>query len=177
LPPGFSTKWKDTRREPMIKGVIGGLERRFAIFRAARFALASGIGFLIAEALLVLGVIFFYHTTSVPSFAYSSADVLGLDALAFGIGVTAAFVINERVTVNGKGEERRRGRANWAVRWGKYQLASLLGNVLIVGIQLALLATVSLSPVYGSVVGAIVTYPVTYVVSMHFVWKVRPLGN
>jgi putative flippase GtrA len=161
----------------MIERTVGWLERRYAAFRVAKFALASGIGFLIAEALLVLGVMLLYHTTSVPNLAYSSPSILGLDAVAFGIGVTAAFMINERVTVKGKGEERRRGRANWVVRWGKYQLASLLGNILIVGIQLALLGTVSLSPVYGSVIGAVVTYPVTYGVAMRFVWKVHPLRD
>lgn len=136
-----------------------------------KFALASGIGFLIAEAILILGVLALYHTTKVPGITSSSLSILGLDALAFGVGVTAAFVINERVTVRGQG----RGRADWLVRWGKYQLASLLGNVLIVVVQLALLATVSLSPVFGSVVGAVVSYPVTYAVSMYFVWRVHPL--
>ena len=147
-----------------------------ALFRIAKFALASGIGFVIAEAILIVGVIVLYHATKVQGIS-SSPTILGLDALALGIGVTAAFIINERVTVRGQGEVRRRGRANWLVRWGKYQLASLLGNVLIVGVQLALLATVSLSPVYGSIVGAVVSYPVTYVVSMYFVWRVHPLRD
>ena len=137
--------------------------------------MASGAGFLIAEGILVLGVVFFYNTTEVPSVAFSSPALLGLDALAFGVGATAAFIINERVTVRGRGEERRKGRANWLVRLCKYQLASLLGNVLIIGVQLALLATTSLSPVLGSIVGAIVSYPLTYIVSMRFVWRVHPL--
>ncbi|MDA4115619.1 MAG: hypothetical protein OK442_03570 [Thaumarchaeota archaeon] len=50
-----------------------------------------------------------------------------------------------------------------------------MGNVLIVAVQLTLLATISLSPVFGSVVGAVVSYPVTYAVSMHFVWGIHPL--
>ena len=147
-----------------------------ATFRIAKFAVASGVGFLIAEAILVAGVIEFYHTTKVPGIS-SSPTILGLDALAFGIGVTAAFIINERVTVRGQGEERKGGRGTWLVRWGKYQLASLLGNVLIVAVQLALLATVLLSPVYGSIVGAVVSYPVTYAVSMRFVWRLHPLRD
>ncbi len=148
---------------------------RFGILRIAKFAVATGVGFLIAEAILVLGVVYFYNSTTVPSVAFSSPALLGLDALAFGVGATAAFVINERVTVKGKPEVDKRGPTAWVVRWGKYQLASLLGNVLIVAVQLALLATVSLSPVFGSVVGAVVTYPVTYAVSMRFVWGVHPL--
>ncbi|HVB12096.1 MAG TPA: hypothetical protein VNE86_03110, partial [Nitrososphaerales archaeon] len=72
------------------------------------------------------------------------------------------------------GNERKKGRVNWFVRWYKYQLAALLGNVVIVLVQLALLATISLSPVIGNVIGAVVSYPVTYFVSMRFVWGVRP---
>ena len=150
-----------------------GLGRKRGIFRIVRFALASGMGFLIAEAILILGVLALYHTTKVPGINQSSLAILGMDALAFGVGVTAAFVINERVTVRGQG----RGRASWLVRWGKYQLAALLGNVLIVGVQIALFATISLTPVFGSVVGAVVSYPVTYAVSMYFVWRVHPLRD
>jgi len=146
---------------------------RRTVLRVVKFALASGVGFLIAEAILVVGVVALYHTTKVPGLTSSSLDILGLDAVAFGVGVTAAFVINERVTVGGKGK----GSANWLLRWGKYQLASLLGNVLIVAVQLALLATFSLSPVFGSVVGAVVSYPVTYAVSMYFVWRLHPLRD
>ena len=97
--------------------------------------------------------------------------------LALGIGDTVAFLINERVTVNGIGEETRKGRLRWTVRWGEYQLTSLMGNVMIVAVQLGLLATISLSPVFGNVIGAVVSYPVTYVVSMHFVWGVRPFNE
>jgi putative flippase GtrA len=158
-----------------LAGIVERLEQN-GIFRIAKFAIAAGVGFLVAEGILVLGVFIFYHTTSVPSLAFSSPSLLGLDALAFGVGVTVAFVINERVTVKGQGEEvRKRGAVNWLVRWGKYELANLLGNVLIVVVQLVLLATVSLSPVFGSIVGAILSYPVTYLVSMRFVWRVHPL--
>jgi putative flippase GtrA len=160
------------------KKTLDSLGRRYAIYRVAKFAVASGIGFLIAEVILVIGVLIFYHNTNVPSVAYSSFTILGLNALAFGIGVTVALIINERVTVRGQVEEGSgKRRANWFKRWGKYQLASLLGNVVIVGVQLTLLATFSLSPVFGNIIGAIVSYPVTYFVSMRFVWGVRPLGE
>jgi len=154
---------------------LDNLRRKHGVLRISKFAVASGIGFLVVEAILVLGVAASYHTVEVPSLAYSSPTILGLDALALGIGVTVAFMTNERVTVKRKSDERAKGRANWIVRWCKYQLASLMGNVVIVGVQLALLATVSLSPAFGSIVGAIVSYPLTYAVSMHFVWGVHPL--
>lgn len=148
---------------------------RFAFLRIVKFAIATGLGFLIAEAVLILGVIAFYHTTTVPGLS-ESPTILELDALGLVTGVTAAFLINERVTVKGLGEERREGRANWLVRLCKYQLVSLLGNLIIVGVQLALLAATSLSPVFGSVLGAVVSYPVTYAVTMRFVWRVHPLS-
>jgi putative flippase GtrA len=141
-----------------------------------KFALATGIGFLIAEAILVMGLIFFYNTTKIPSETYSSFTILGLNALAFGLGVTIAFVINERVTVSGESEQRS-GLVSWFGRWGKYQLASLLGNVITVLIQLVLLAAMSLSPVFGNIIGAVVSYPLTYIVSMRFVWKIHLLGR
>jgi putative flippase GtrA len=160
---------------------VGAREKGLAdggvAFRIVRFAIASGIGFLIAEAILVLGVIAFYHTVTVPDLSDSSPTIIELDALALVTGVTVAFSINERVTVKGLGEERRKGRSNWLVRLCKYQLVSLLGNLIIVGVQLALLETTSLSPVFGSVVGAVVSYPVTYAFSMRFVWGVYPLGG
>ena len=146
--------------------------RGYAFLRLAKFAVASALGFLVAEAIIFVGVLYLFHTAQVPSLDYSSPEIIGLDALAFGTGVTAAFLINERHTVPGAGRD-----ASWPARWGKYQLSSLLGNVLIVVVQLALLATVSLSPVFGSIVGAVVTYPVTYVVSMRFVWGISPLSS
>jgi len=161
------------------KIALDSLSRKYGIFRVAKFAVASGIGFLIAEAILFLGILIFYHTTKVPSVAYSSPTILGLNALAFGVGVTMAFIINERLTVRRQVEEGRlrKGRANRFKRWGKYQLASLLGNIVIVGVQLTLLATLSLSPVFGNIIGAIVSYPVTYFFSMRFVWGVHLLGE
>ena len=150
------------------------LEKRYSVFRIAEFAIASAIGFFVTEVILILSVLAFYHSTQVPRNTNSSLAILGIDALSFGIGVTVAFIINEHVTIKGGPQK---GSTSWIVRWGKYQLASLLGNIIIIIVQLGLLATISLSPVYGNIVGAIVSYPVTYVISMQFVWGVRTLGN
>jgi putative flippase GtrA len=150
-----------------------GPQGRFAFLRAVKFAFATGLGFLVAEGVLVLGVFELYNTIEVPGIS-SSPTILGLDGLALGIGSTAAFLINEKVTVKNPGSKTK---ARWLERWVKYQLAKLMGNVLIVLIQLALLLTISLSPVYGSVVGAVLSYPVTYAVSMVFVWRLHPLRD
>ena len=146
---------------------------RRAFLRVVKFAIATGFGFLVAEGVLVLGVFALYHNVGVPGLS-DSPTILGLDALSLGIGSTAAFIVNERATVT---KLESRTNASWPVRWAKYQLAKLLGNILIVVIQLVLLAAVSLSPVYGSIVGAILSYPVTYAISMVFVWKINPLRD
>jgi len=137
-----------------------------------QFGLASALGFLVAEAILAIGVIAIFHAIDVPGFATSSRTILGLDILAFGIGVTVAFAINEKVTFTHQ-EEGSNGWKSRIYRWGKYQVASLIGNLIIVIVQLVLLGLVSLSPVIGSIAGAIVSYPMTYALSTYFVWGSR----
>ncbi|MGA2875865.1 MAG: hypothetical protein ABSE82_10065 [Nitrososphaerales archaeon] len=150
------------------------LARKYGFFRIFKFAMATGTGFLVNETILVVGIFAVYHRIGVPSFGINSLTILGLDVLALGTGDTIAFMINERVTVGVEHDSIRKGRLNWLVRWGKYQLAALTGNVMIAGVQLTLLATISLFPAVGSIVGAMVSYPVTYAISMHFVWGVHP---
>ena len=155
------------------EGAHPGFVERFAILRIIKFAIATGLGFLIAEGILILGVFVLYHAIEVPGIS-DSPTILGLDALALGSGSTLAFLVNERVTVT---KYDSRTSASWPVRWAKYQLAKLLGNIIIVVVQLLLLVAVALSPIFGSIVGAIVSYPVTYAVSMRFVWRLHPLSN
>ena len=151
------------------------LDKKYDVLRIAEFGVASGVGFLVVEVILAVGLVQFYHTVQIPSIAFSSPAILGLTALAFGTGTTFAFVVNEHVTFKDYAKSRQKLGANWLVRWSRYQLASLLGNVLIVIMQLALLATISLSPVVGNIIAAIATYPLAYFVSMHFVWGIKPL--
>lgn len=156
---------------PQTKRTIESLLRRYGFFRVVKFAMATGTGFIVNESILVTGLFATYRTTHIPGFQISSLPILGLDVLALGTGDTVAFLINERVTVK---DSERKGKLNWLTRWGKYQMAAFMGNAMIASVQLTLLATTSLYPAVGSIVGAMVSYPVTYVVSMHFVWKVHP---
>ena len=148
--------------------------REHGIVRIIKFAMATGVGFLFNEMILVVGILAVYRMFTVPSFASSSLIILGLDAVALGTGDTVAFLINERVTVRGRTDEEGRGEQSWRARFVEYQLAALMGNFMIAGVQLTLLATVALSPILGAVVGALVSYPVTYAVSMRLVWRVHP---
>ncbi|MGI0090935.1 MAG: GtrA family protein [Nitrososphaerales archaeon] len=160
-----------------LKKFADSLNEKYGVFRAAKFGVAGAAGFLIAELLLVIGVFVFYHTTKVPSVAYSSPTILGLNVAAFGIGVTASFFINERITVKNQGEQKHRDARRVIARLLKFQLAYLLGNIITIGVQLLLLAEFSVSPVLGNIIGAIVAYPVSYFFSMRFVWSVKVAGQ
>lgn len=140
-----------------------------------KFAMVSGIGFLVSEAILTVGVLAFYHTTKVPSIASTSLMILGLDVIAFGVGVTVAFFLNEHITAAIPRERGAKYGKSVLFRWAKYQLVALLGNAIIVGVQLTLLGEFSVSPLAGTIIGAVISFPVSYIFSMHFVWGVHPL--
>ncbi len=155
-----------------IGKTISGLDQKYGVLRAAKFGLASAAGFLIAEALLTLGVFVLYGKSNLPSNSYSSPTLVALNVVAFGLGVTAGFFINESITVKNLGAQRQKGIRSVVSRLLKFQLAYLLGNVVTVGVQLALLAAFSITPILGNIAGAIAAYPVSYFISMRYVWKV-----
>jgi putative flippase GtrA len=58
-----------------------------------------------------------------------------------------------------------------AARVLRFEGVNAVGNAVVIVVQFALLAALSLSPLIGNVVGAIVSYPITYLISLRFVWK------
>jgi putative flippase GtrA len=60
---------------------------------------------------------------------------------------------------------------NWLRRFVKFQAVSGVGNTGIVIVQLLLLTAMEVSPLVGTVVGAVVTYPIVYFISIKYVWK------
>jgi len=90
-----------------------------------------------------------------------------LDVLSLVIGVSASFVVNERITVHvPEGEDVSRFK-----RFLKFQAVSGVGNVGIIVVQLVLLAILEISPLIGTIIGAVVTYPLVYFISIKYVWK------
>ena len=149
---------------------IRGLERKYHFFRLAQFGIAGVVGFLVLEAILVAGLYAMYGNASVPSNFASSPALLSLDIFASVVGVVVGFFVNERTTVKGVGG-REKGWKDTLVRLGKFEGVYALGSAITISVQLALLAWTSLSPALGNIVGAIVAYPVSYFISMRFVWK------
>ena len=146
------------------------LAERYGVLRAVKFGVAGIIGFAVAEAIIITGLFLINGTLELPSGYSSSPSLLAVDIFAFVIGVTVGFFVNERTTV--KDAPSRENGGCTAVRLVKYQGVYVVGNAITIGTQLVLLAAFALSPVIGVLVGAVVAYPVSYVISMRFVWKV-----
>ena len=145
------------------------LDRKYHFFRLAQFGVAGIVGFLVLEAILVVGLYAFYGSPNLPSNFASSPGLLALDVFASAIGVVVGFFVNERTSV--KGTKRRKGWKDTLARLVKFEGVYALGSAITIAVQLALLAWLALSPVIGNIVGAIVAYPVSYAISMRFVWK------
>ena len=154
-----------------LKQKIRNLDRRYDIFKIAKFALAGVSGFIVSEIILLLGLLTLFVNLNVPSGAYFSPTLLGLNVLAVGVGITVAFFINERITVRVRNDPRRKGAKQLIVRLLKFEAVNGGGSAIGVAVQLFLLRTFSISPALGNVVGAIAGYPIMYLVSMRFVWK------
>jgi putative flippase GtrA len=125
----------------------------------------------VAEAIIVAGLFLVYGNVEVPNGFSSSPTLLAVDAVAFVVGVTVGFFVNEWTTVRNV-PNLADGRGSMLVRLAKYQGVYVLGNAITIGTQLVLLAAFALSPAIGVMVGAVVAYPVSYVISMWYVWKV-----
>jgi putative flippase GtrA/uncharacterized membrane protein YbhN (UPF0104 family) len=153
-----------------VEREIMKLEPRYGVVKTFRFAVAGMVGFAVTEAVLTLGLLFLYGRLSIPHESFASPALLGLDVLSLVIGVSASFLINERITVHvpktAKGEETNRPK-----RFLKFQAVSGLGNAGIIIVQVVLLALFGFSPLLGTIMGAVATYPLVYFVSIRYVWK------
>lgn len=152
-------------------GRLSELADRFGVLRAAKFGVAGIVGFAVAEAIIVTGLFLVDGTLEVPSGYSASPSLLAVDVVAFVVGVTVGFFMNERTTVKGT-HGSQGGSRGMAWRLAKYQGVYVVGNAITIGTQLLLLAVFALSPAIGVLVGAVAAYPVSYVISMRFVWKV-----
>ncbi len=139
------------------------------ISRRYRFAVAGAPGFGVTEVVLALGFLVFYGRFVVLHASFSSPGLLGLDVLSLVVGVTASFVVNERITINvPRSSDSPGGRLRGFL---EFQAVSGVGNMGIIVVQLLLFAAPNVSPILGSIMGAIVTYPMVYFVSVQYVWR------
>src|SRR5579863_989066 len=132
-----------------VEREFGKIETKYPVVKTFRFAVAGALGFGVTEAVLTVGLLLFYGKLGVPHAGFSSFGLLVLDVLSLMVGVSASFVINERITVNvpkasSNGEGGRFGR------FLKFQAVSGIGNVGIIVVQLLLLTALGISPLFGT---------------------------
>lgn len=152
-----------------VEKEVEKLETRYPVVRTFRFAIAGVLGFGVTEAVLTVGLLLFYGKLGIAHASFSSLGFLGLDVLSLVVGVSASFVINERITVNVPKATDKPG--NRFSRFLKFQAVSGVGNAGIIVVQLILLAALEISPLLGTIIGAVVTYPVVYFISIKYVWE------
>jgi putative flippase GtrA len=167
-----SAQGKRTYRQKLLQ-----IDKRYGVFRAAKFGIAGAVGFLVAEAIIIIGLYVIYGRANIPSTIYSSPVLLVLNIVAFVIGVTVGFFINEQITVKNVGDQRQKGVKNTSIRLLKFQAVYAIGNAITIGVQLGLLDAFSLSPAIGNIIGAIVAFPVSYFFSMRIVWKLVAINR
>jgi putative flippase GtrA len=153
------------------------IDKRYGILRAAKFGIAGAIGFLVAELIIIIGLYSIYGKANIPSTIYSSPSLLTLNIVAFVIGVTVGFFVNERITVRNVGEQKYGGIRNVGIRLIKFQGVYAIGNAITICVQLGLLRALSLSPAIGNIIGAVVAFPVSYFISMRVVWKLVSMNR
>jgi len=150
------------------------LETEYPVLKTFRFAIAGAIGFVVTEFVLTIGLLTIYRKLSLPHASFNSPALLLLDIISLMIGVSASFLVNERITVTApKAVGKQVG--NRFVRFLKFQAVSGVGNAGIIVVQLLLLASFEISPLFGMIIGAIVTYPIVYHVSIKFVWRAQKI--
>jgi len=146
------------------------LGRKYGILRLAQFGIAGIIGFLVLECILIAGLYALFGSTAIPGDFAASPSLLALDVFASVVGVFVGFFVNEKTTVRRMGFGRKGPRGTLG-RLLKFEGVYAVGSAITIGVQLALLATLTLSPALGNIIGAIAAYPVSYVISMRVVWK------
>jgi putative flippase GtrA len=155
-----------------VEKEIFKLETQYPVLKTFRFAIAGAIGFVVTELVLTIGLLTIYGKLSLPHASFTSPALLLLDIISLVIGVSASFLINERITVKApKAVGKEVG--NRFFRFLKFQAVSGVGNAGIIVVQLLLLASFEISPLFGTIIGAIVTYPIVYYISIKFVWKAQ----
>ncbi len=153
-----------------IEKDVAKLETKHPVVKTFWFAVAGALCFGVTEAVLTLGLLILYGRLGVPQASYSSLELLILDIVSLVVGVSASFIVNERITVTLQ-KEATGGSGDRLHRFVKFQAVSGFGNTGIVIVQLLLLTAFGLSPIVGAVVGALATYPIVYFISIKFVWK------
>ena len=131
------------------------------LFRSIKYSLSGYLGFFALEIVTFLGL---------RLVGYSR--IVEIDAVAFFTGVSLEFLVNEYWTTRNEGLHEGSVRGIF-LRLGKFQVLNLLGNIIAISIQLALLRYLGVYPLIGNIVGSAIAFPFNYVIQMKSVWGIE----
>ncbi len=128
--------------------------------RFVKFLCTGFVAFLFSELVIFLGNTLF--TTDV---------LVQTDIVAAVTSIALGFYLNDLWTTRHDGFHPK-GLVVNVFRLGMYEGIYALGNVIAYSIQLALFYYLSLNPLLGNLVGAVIATPVNYIISMKLVWHI-----
>lgn len=133
------------------------------LFRSIKYSISGFAGFITLEILTFIGIEFI-----------GVSWIFLIDAYSFFTAVLVEFIINEHWTTRNEG--RHEGGFNgFIIRLFTFELLNLLGNIVTLSVQYALLFFFGLSPLIGNLIGSGLAFPVNYYLQMKNVWGINPV--
>lgn len=131
------------------------------LVRGSKYSLVSLLSFGLEELILGLGLYLFGISSLVPS-----------NVAAVFLSVAFAFFANEYWTVSKQGDHSG-FRKGLLARLLKFELVYAAGSAIGVIVQVLIWHYFGINPVIANVGGAAVAYPVNYLISLLYVWRIR----
>lgn len=131
------------------------------IIRGTKFSFVSVSSFGVEEAILAGGL-----------FLAGVRYIIPVNIAAVFFSVAFDFMLNEHWTVRHEGYHGG-GRSGLVFRLFRHELVYAAGSAVGIIVQLLIFYTFGINPVLANIGGALVAYPMNYVISMYIVWRIR----
>ncbi len=131
------------------------------LIRGSKFSVVSVVSFGIEEAILAGGL-----------YGFGFKYIIPVNIAAVFFSVAFGFLANEWWTVRHEGYH---GGALWGLvaRLLKFEIIYAAGSAIGIIVQLLIYYNFGINPVIANIAGALVAYPVNYVISLLYVWRIR----
>lgn len=131
------------------------------LIRGSKYSLVSILSFGVEEGVLA-GIIY--------SLGFSYIIIANI--VAVFTSVAFGFFLNEHWTVRNEGEHGG-GYRGLIIRMLIFQVIYALGSAVGILVQLFFYYTFGINPVIANIAGAIAAYPMNYVISLLYVWRIK----
>ncbi len=131
------------------------------LIRGSKYSVVSIVSFGMEEAILWAGLFFFTVRYIIP-----------VNVAAVFFSVAFSFLANEYWTVKLQGDHSGQRRGIF-IRLLKYEVIYAAGSALGILVQLLIYYRFGINPVIANIGGALAAYPLNYLTSLLYVWKIR----